>query len=57
MQHYIDDFNAVGKPESNKRANTLKVFKEACLSLGMPLDPTKEEGPATVVLFLWGGSG
>ncbi len=52
LQHYIDDFVAVGKLESNECADTMKSFKEACSLLGMPLDPAKEEGPATLVSFL-----
>ncbi len=52
LQHYINDFVAVGKPESNECADTMKLFKEACSLLGMPLDPAKEEGPATLVSFL-----
>ena len=52
LRHYIDDFVAVGAPGSSECGATLAVLKETCRSLGMPLDPGKEEGPAQVLPFL-----
>ncbi len=52
LQHYIDDFVAVGKAGTGECAHTLRVFKETCGVLGMPLDERKEEGPVEVITFL-----
>ena len=50
--HYIDDFVAVGAPGSLQCGATLAVLKETWRCLGMPLDPSKEKGPAQVLPFL-----
>lgn len=50
--HYIDDFILAGKPASNEcsehLARTLQIFTK----LGIPVEPSKLEGPATCITIL-----
>ncbi len=52
LRHYVDDFVAVGKKDTGECAKAMKVFKETCQQLGVPLDESKEEGPSEVITFL-----
>ena len=52
VRHYIDDFIVVGKEGTNECVEALRIFKETCQVLGMPLDDGKEEGPSEVITFL-----
>ncbi len=52
LRHYIDDFVAVGKRDTDQCERAMVVFKETCQRLGMPLDESKEEGPSEVLTFL-----
>ena len=45
VAHYIDDFITIGTPDSN-------VMYSACNRVGFPVEPEKDEGPATTLPFL-----
>ena len=42
----------VGREGTEECAEAMRVFKETCQKLGMPLDESKEEGPSEVITFL-----
>ena len=50
--HYIDDFLAIGKPNSTECRSNLEVMLETCSWLGIPLKEDKLEGPSTELTFL-----
>ncbi len=52
LRHYVDDFVSVGAKGSGECARSLRMFKETCERLGMPLDEKKTEGPTEVIKFL-----
>ena len=52
IRHYEDDFIMVGREGTEECAEAMRVFKETCQKLGMPLDESKEEGPSEVITFL-----
>ena len=47
IDHCLDDFVTVGKPDSEECASNLKIMYETCT----PVED-KSEGPATVLPFL-----
>ena len=52
VAHYIDDFVTVGAPESSECSTNARIMHDVCNTLGMPTEPDKDEGPATVLSFL-----
>ena len=52
MIHYLDDFFFAVPPASEECAEALKVALPLCGKLGLPVAPTKVEGPSTVMTFL-----
>ncbi len=52
LRHYVEDFVSVGAKGSGECARSLRMFKETCERLGMPLDEKKTEGPTKVITFL-----
>ena len=52
MAHYIDDFITMGAPGSSECAMNLAMMHAACKRMGLPVEPEKEEGPATCLPFL-----
>ena len=52
LAHYIDDFITVGAPGSAECARNAVIMHGVCERLGMPTEPSKDEGPATVLSFL-----
>ena len=52
VKHYIDDFVTVGQAGTGECRRNLSALKGLCDRVGMPLDESKEEGPATVLTFL-----
>ncbi len=52
LRHYVDDFVSVWAKGSGECACSLRMFKETCERLGMPLDEKKTEGPTEVITFL-----
>ena len=51
LLHYLDDFVFVSKTLSLAKAN-MQVLVDTFECLGVPLEPSKLEGPATSLLFL-----
>ena len=52
VAHYIDDFITMGAPSSNKCTMNSATMHEACERMGLPVEPEKDEGPATRLPFL-----
>ena len=50
--HYLDDFLILGAPGSNECAEALRITRETCTELGVPLALDKVEGPTTQITFL-----
>ena len=50
--HYIDDFLTLEHPASPECLHNLRVLKDTCEGLGIPLTKKKIEGPATSLSFL-----
>ena len=50
--HYVDDFIAVGRPQSAECADTLVIMKATCSESGAPIEEEKCEGPAITLPFL-----
>lgn len=51
IDHYLDDFVTVGKPDSEECASNLKIMHETCNNSGTPVEEDKSEGPATLLPF------
>ena len=47
LDHYIDDFVTAGPPNSEECQNNVRIMKEVCSETGLPVEPEKDEGPAT----------
>ena len=52
VAHYIDDFITMGAPGSNACTANAVLMHEACDQMGLPVEPEKDEGPATALPFL-----
>ena len=52
VDHYIDDFITLGPPKSNQCQSNVETMHEVCEQLGLPMEPKKDEGPATAITFL-----
>ena len=52
VDHYIDDFITAGPPGSSECAHNVATMKAVCEETGLPTEPEKDEGPATVLSFL-----
>ena len=50
--HYIDDFITMGPPGSPECGSNVAIMKEVCGETGLPTEPEKDEGPASVIGFL-----
>ena len=50
--HYLDDFLFVGSPQSRECESSLRLAREVCQRLGVPLALEKLEGPACSLQFL-----
>ena len=51
VKHYVDDFIAVGETLEECSRNVI-VMHQTCDEADMPIEPEKNEGPATVITFL-----
>ena len=49
---YIDDFIMLGPSGSEECARNVLIMKEICKRIGLPVEPEKDEGPATTIRFL-----
>ena len=52
VDHYIDDFVTIGAPGTGECAENVLVMKEVFQETNLPIDPEKDEGPATQIGFL-----
>ena len=52
VQHYLDDYFLVGRPNTTECGDSLKTCFEMCSLLGVPLAEDKTDGPSTVITFL-----
>ena len=52
LDHYIDDFVTAGAPNSDECQENVHSMKAVCAETGIPLDPGKDEGPATMISVL-----
>ncbi len=52
LAHYIDDFITVGAPWGSECGDNAVTMHRVCQELGMPIEPEKNEGPATTISFL-----
>jgi hypothetical protein len=52
VAHYIDDFITMGAPGSNECEINSAMMHAACERMGLPVEPEKDEGPATRLQFL-----
>ena len=50
--HYVDNFIAVGRPQSAECMDTLAIMKATCSESGAPIKEEKSEGTATTLPFL-----
>ena len=50
--HYIDDFVTMGAAGGQECGANLREMECTCTMLGMPVKPSKTEGPATTISFL-----
>ena len=52
IDHYLDDFIFLGKPESSECQNSMDYFRYICEYTGIPLSEDKFEGPITILTYL-----
>ena len=52
VQHYLDDYFLVGRPNTTECGDSLKTCFEMCSLLGVPLAEDKTDGLSTVITFL-----
>ena len=52
VAHYIDDFIMLGAPDSTECEENNSTMHEACERVGLPVEPKKDEGPATTISFV-----
>ena len=50
--HYLDDFAVVGPPDSQACSQYLRILKQVCAALGIPLAPDKEGGPSAILTLI-----
>ena len=51
VAHYIDDFLTMGPPCSLECSRNCTIMHEVCADVGFPVEPEKDEGPATCLTF------
>ena len=52
LAHYVDDFITVGSPGSGECGTYMDIMHRVCEDAAMPIEPEKDEGPATTISFL-----
>lgn len=50
--HYIDGFIRVGTAGSSECHVNAEIMHDVCETLGLPVEPEKDEGPASTITFL-----
>ncbi|XP_028409426.1 uncharacterized protein LOC114532033 [Dendronephthya gigantea] len=54
LLHYLDDFLTLGPGNSSECASNVAIARSLFLRLGLPLHPSKCEGPTTTLVFFLG---
>ena len=52
VDHYLDDFITLGKPNSAECLANFRIMLETCRVAGFPVEPDKSEGPSSRMTFL-----
>ena len=52
LGHYVDDFITMGAAGRSECESNLFMMAQVCHEMGLPVEPSKTEGPATVIMFL-----
>jgi len=50
--HYVDDFLTIGRPNSDECQHNMDLMHEVCQQAGLPLEPSKTQGPSDKLTFL-----
>ena len=50
--HYVDDFLTIGGPSSEECQQNMTIMHETCMLAGLPLEPSKTQGPTCRITFL-----
>ena len=50
--HYVDDFLTIGRPHSDECQQNMAIMHETCMQAGLPLEPSKTQGPLERITFL-----
>jgi len=50
--HYVDDFFTIGRPHTNECQQNMAIMHETCAQAGLPLEPSKTQGPLKTITFL-----
>lgn len=52
VEHFVDDFLLVGRPNSDECTVLMKTFRDVCSNFGVPVAEDKTIGPSPVIVFL-----
>ncbi len=52
VRHYVDDYITIGAPGSQECTRNVSAMLAACAEANLPIEPEKNEGPATTITFL-----
>ena len=52
VDHYLDDFLFLGRPDTNDCSLLMETFDRLCEELGIPVAVEKNEGPVTKIVYL-----
>ena len=52
LAHNVDDFVTVVAPRTQECQQNVDLMHEVCAKADMPVEPEKDEGPATTIVFL-----
>ena len=52
LAHYVDDFITVGAPGTSECESNSDLMHRVCGEVAMPVEPEKDEGPASTISFL-----
>jgi len=52
VRHYVDDFIVIGPPGTDECSRNVRLMNTTCEAASVPIEPAKNEGPATSITFL-----
>ena len=50
--HYVDDFFTIGRSFSDECQRNMDIMHDTCIQAGLPLEPSKTQGPVCSITFL-----